>query len=231
MSKNNLNNQRNNENASSVPRSWAQPRWQWTVLVTVLALLLIFYIDFEVAQYFNDHRGGVRWVFKKVTTLGDSAWYLAPTALVAGYWGLNLRRGQRVGAGLDWLGRRCAYLFCTVASSALVVNAAKAIFGRARWREFEGEGAYGFYFWQMDSGYQSFPSGHSATIFSVMLTLAYLYPRYTWIFMWIAVIVAFSRVAINAHFPSDVLIGSYIAWVTAWYLKGLFERRRWLTFP
>jgi membrane-associated phospholipid phosphatase len=67
----------------------------------------------------------------------------------------------------------------------------------------------------------SFPSGHSFTIFAA-LTLIILYSKRCWmmpLLVW-ALLGAFSRVAVGAHWPLDVLVGSaggiLIAILTVW---------------
>jgi len=59
----------------------------------------------------------------------------------------------------------------------------------------------------------SFPSGHTATAFSVFLYLSILSKKQylKFILFCIAALVSFSRVYLSAHFPLDVLVGSYIA--------------------
>jgi membrane-associated phospholipid phosphatase len=59
------------------------------------------------------------------------------------------------------------------------------------------------------SGY-SFPSSHAVNTFAAALVLAYFLPRWTWAFFSFAIIVAFSRVYVGVHYPSDVLAGSII---------------------
>ncbi|MBC7654228.1 MAG: phosphatase PAP2 family protein [Oligoflexus sp.] len=59
----------------------------------------------------------------------------------------------------------------------------------------------------------SFPSGHTVTIFAVAFTLITLYKKnflvkYLLIFM--AFIVGFSRIYLSQHFPIDVIAGSLI---------------------
>lgn len=56
----------------------------------------------------------------------------------------------------------------------------------------------------------SFPSGHSATAFSVARVLAHQYPDYQWLFYGLAALAAWSRVEVEAHWPSDIVAGALI---------------------
>ena len=62
------------------------------------------------------------------------------------------------------------------------------------------------------SGY-SFPSSHAVNTFAAALVLAYFLPRWTWAFFSFAIIVAFSRVYVGVHYPSDVLGGSIVGFL------------------
>lgn len=59
----------------------------------------------------------------------------------------------------------------------------------------------------------TFPSGHSATAFSVFLYLAFLSKNnfVKFLLFTIALMVGYSRIYISAHFPADVIFGSLIA--------------------
>lgn len=65
------------------------------------------------------------------------------------------------------------------------------------------------------SGWQSFPSAHTATAVGLALALYWLYPRGRWLFAAGAVAVAAQRVLGSAHFPSDVLAGAAVGWCCA----------------
>jgi len=75
-------------------------------------------------------------------------------------------------------------------------------------------------------GDSSFPSGHTMETFAVAMAMTLLFPRkkiiipvYCW-----SILVAYSRMALGVHYPSDVLagilIGSGIGWIVPWvFLK------------
>ena len=59
------------------------------------------------------------------------------------------------------------------------------------------------------SGY-SFPSSHAVNNFAGALILAFFLPRAKWWFFGYAAIIAFSRVYVGVHYPSDVIGGGVI---------------------
>jgi undecaprenyl-diphosphatase len=56
----------------------------------------------------------------------------------------------------------------------------------------------------------SFPSNHAANCFAVAVILAAAFPRFRHMFYSFALLVAFSRVFVGVHYPSDVLVGSIV---------------------
>jgi membrane-associated phospholipid phosphatase len=79
-----------------------------------------------------------------------------------------------------------------------------------------------------DAGGSSFPSGHTMEAFAVAAALSILFsgkkiviPIYAW-----AMLVAYSRIALGVHYPSDVLggiiIGSMIGWIIPWVFRRFF---------
>jgi membrane-associated phospholipid phosphatase len=75
-------------------------------------------------------------------------------------------------------------------------------------------------FWE--SG-KSFPSGHSAASWAFASALAHRYPHKRWV-KWtaygFAAAVSLSRIPAKKHFPSDILVGSTIGYVTGAYMAG-----------
>ncbi len=74
----------------------------------------------------------------------------------------------------------------------------------------------------------SFPSGHTAVTFVVATILSLNYRRnyigimfFTW-----AILVAFSRLDLGMHYPSDVIAGAFIGFIISWTVYTIFLRIR-----
>jgi undecaprenyl-diphosphatase len=61
----------------------------------------------------------------------------------------------------------------------------------------------------------SFPSGHSTAIFSITIPFMLQFPAVIVILFPISVLVAYSRVVLGVHYPSDVMAGALLAMCTA----------------
>ena len=76
------------------------------------------------------------------------------------------------------------------------------------------------FFYACPSGF-SFPSGHSISSFSAAGVLFFRHEKGGFIALIIAAMIAFSRMYLYVHFPSDVLIGSLsgmiCAYLIVWY--------------
>ena len=75
----------------------------------------------------------------------------------------------------------------------------------------------------------AFPSGHTATIFLYLGTWA-LTERRRWLSAFLllpAILVGISRMAVGVHWPSDVLGGAALGWVSAWFGLRVAEGTPW----
>jgi len=72
----------------------------------------------------------------------------------------------------------------------------------------------------------SFPSGHASTSFAMASVIGYLFRRGAVPAFLIAVLVAFSRIYVGVHYPSDVLGGAFLGVVTG---GGIIVINKWVT--
>ena len=124
-----------------------------------------------------------------------------------------------------------AVLLCDISVLAVYAakNELKFYFGRT-WPDSWGpeiasfirDNAYGFHFFHSSKSFESFPSGHAAVIAAVISVLWIFYPKLR--ALWSVCIVAadIALVAMNIHFLSDVVAGSFVG-----VSSGLFTVAAW----
>jgi len=118
---------------------------------------------------------------------------------------------------------RFGFVFFAVGIPGLAVTVVKRWIGRVRPSD---AGAFAYHPFSWDSDYASLPSGHTAAAFSALVALGALFPRARaalWIY---AVTIGLSRVVIEAHYPSDVIVGAVVGAFGAVLVREWFAARR-----
>jgi len=116
-------------------------------------------------------------------------------------------------------------ILCSVLSAGIVVKILKVLIGRARPVFFEALGMSGFFPPSFDWAFNSMPSGHTAVSFAGLVMIGMLAPKYKPLTWTLAIIIGLSRVAIGAHWPSDVIFGAFIGMVMADIVKWFLLRK------
>jgi membrane-associated phospholipid phosphatase len=106
----------------------------------------------------------------------------------------------------------------SVAVGGVAVNVLKYTIGRAR--PYAAATPWVFLGPTVHGNYGSFPSGHTTTAVALAAVAAAAYPRLRLPLFCLATLVGFSRVAIDMHWPSDILAGAALGvFVAAWQIR------------
>jgi membrane-associated phospholipid phosphatase len=120
---------------------------------------------------------------------------------------------------------RALFVFAAVALSGIAAIVVKLMFARYRPNYFFEKGLYGFDFFNGGYEYNSFPSGHAATIFSLATAMSLFWPKYRTTFFVVAFVVALSRIVLTSHFVSDVIAGAFIGVLTVLIMQRYIPDR------
>ena len=99
------------------------------------------------------------------------------------------------------------FIFLSLIFSKVMAQVFKFIFGRMRPSELRESDQYGFMFFETAHSLHSFPSGHVTTAFALFTALSILFPRYFFLWLCFAILMAFARIGVSAHFLSDTIAG------------------------
>ena len=204
-----------------------QPLGLTLFFVIVFIIFIGFFFERNLALLIDQHRAYLFIdTFRTITVIGDATWWLVIFVI-----GLSV---SLLGPQLPILEKHeekfkryksiFLYLILSCVVSGILHHIIKIIVGRYRPRYLFTEDLYGFSPFNFDIAMNSFPSGHSQTIFSICVALSIIYPRHLILFLLLAIMVGVSRIMILAHFPSDVIFGAYLGIVTAILLNRYYFR-------
>lgn len=164
--------------------------------------------------------------FDRFTDLGKGGFFLWPLGLALIALALlstsTLQRMSRL--VLAAWAVRLGFVFTAIAVPGLFVTIVKRLIGRARPRV-AGHDTMAFvpFGWKVD--YASLPSGHATTAFAALVAIGAIFPQARALLWIYAVLIAFSRVVLMAHYPSDVLAGALVGAAGAWLVQQWFAAR------
>jgi membrane-associated phospholipid phosphatase len=197
------------------------------VVAAILIVLLMQYVDAPAMAWARTLPAWVIGLFHMITDFGKSGWFLWPIGLVLLAIAVLDRPALTYGTRLVLASiiARLGFAFVAIAAPGLFVTTAKRLIGRAR-PVADGYDPFVFhpFAWQVD--YASFPSGHATTGFSVVFAIGALWPAGRPLLWLYALVIAFSRVVVNAHHPSDLLAALVVAWIGFAMTRDVFASQR-----
>jgi membrane-associated phospholipid phosphatase len=176
----------------------------WIILLSVSLIIALFYLlnPLDRPTLLMVHEFADPFI-EQIGSLGNSLGKgetLVIISLTIGAFGLYKKTPQWKFAGL--------YTLLAHGLSGLITQILKRSLGRPRPRLMETTSwEVGF---SLESGWDSFPSGHTSASFSVATVLAYYFPGGRMLWFGLAGYVGICRVITGAHFPTDVLGGMLI---------------------
>ena len=163
--------------------------------------------------------------FNEITDFGQSKWFLVPFAV------LILAAAALAGPAIGRVGTlvvvslvvRLEFLFLAIALPGLFVTIVKRLIGRVRPSDL---GPFSYMPWSWRPEYASLPSGHGTTAVAAAVAVGMLWPRAR-VPMWLfALVIAVSRVVIQAHYVSDVTAAAFVGAFGAVLVRNWFAARR-----
>jgi len=168
----------------------------------------------------------VIWFFDEITDFGKSGWFLWPLGILFLAGAALLQSlsplSQRVLAAVMV---RIGFLFVAIGAPSLFVTIVKRFIGRARPLVTGIADPYVFDPFKWSAAYAGLPSGHATTAFAVLAAFGSLWPRARTILLIYALLIAASRVAVTAHYPTDVAAGALVGIVGVLMVRRYFALR------
>ncbi|MFK5914466.1 MAG: phosphatase PAP2 family protein [Woeseiaceae bacterium] len=167
-----------------------------------------FNFDMKLCGFFNRacHYNFIKLFFSVISRLGNGVFWYALMLMLPLFYGIEavLVVAQMLVAGL---------------SGTLVYLYLKKRTKRARPYTVNG----GIELGTQPLDQYSFPSGHTLHAIGFSMIVCYYYPEFIIFLVPVSILVAFSRMILGLHYPSDVLVGAGIGFTTAVTVLFLFN--------
>jgi membrane-associated phospholipid phosphatase len=197
-----------------------------TIVVGVTIAALMVWFDAQEIALMPPRGTASLWPVRILTDFGKDTLVLlvlGATLLVVALVAAALRGTSR--ARLQAFALHLQFLFCAVLLPLLPGEMLKWIVGRGR--PFVGGEANPFNFvpFAGTEAYFSFPSAHVITAFALAFAVSAVWPWMRGVMIAYALLIAFTRVVLLAHHPSDVVAGALIGVVGAMFVRYWFAVR------
>jgi undecaprenyl-diphosphatase len=196
----------------------------WIVVAAMLLGSLVAHVaaDEAVARAARD--AGLETIapIQWFTEFGEGGWWLIPAGIVFAVAAARKRHN---------LARWAFAMIAAVGGSGILVNLLKLAIGKSRPRLLFEEGRLDFTPFSYGHAVNSFPSGHATTSAAAAVVLALALPRWRWLVLPTGFLLALTRVAIQAHYLSDVCAGFALGTACAIVTFRVWQRWRPASVP
>lgn len=150
----------------------------------------------------------------RTTHLAKAAhWLGAAVVLYVATWFLLAKGNAHATVRLVF---QCSLAFIlSLGAGSAFIHTIKLVLGRRRPRDELDMGHYGFIPFGFNLAWNSFPSGHSLTIFCVAVIATAVFPMLAPLWFAVALWLSLTRALLNAHFLSDVFVGAGVGLISA----------------
>jgi membrane-associated phospholipid phosphatase len=199
----------------------------WLLAVGAVAIVgLMFFFDAPEIGLMPPRGAPSLWPFRLLTDFGKDDYVLWLLFAVMVLVTLAAPRAEaRLRPRLLGFDARVGYLFLAVILPVLISQILKWAVGRGR--PFVGGKADPFNFapFTGHEPYFSFPSSHAITAFALAFAVGAIWPRARIPMAIYALLIAFTRLVLLAHHPSDVVAGGVIGVIGALWVRYWFASR------
>jgi len=171
--------------------------------------------------------------FQWLTHFADSGYLLVNSAIIGLIaYIISMRAFWRTSRAMArFVAEASLFFFTSIAMSGILINLIKLAVGRTRPKAMMNDALFSFDPPGTSYVLQSFPSGHANTAIAMTFALGLLVPRFRAPLLMLGCLIGYSRVAIGAHYLSDIFAGGLIAIFTTLWLARIFARHELVFQP
>lgn len=205
------------------------------ILVIPFTLLAVFFLDQPLALFFSaPERAAFKAGAREITDIGLAEYYFAIAlfAIIATkftQWILKKNTALVVDR-LAFFHRWGVNFFGALVVSGVLVHILKNIFGRQRPHLTDNYDPFVFNPFNFHWDFHSLPSGHTQVMFTVAAMMTVAFPKFRMFFYAGAIGISFTRVMIQYHFLSDVILGAWVGYAGAHLAMLWIKKTRYNIF-
>jgi membrane-associated phospholipid phosphatase len=187
-------------------------------LLFIISTLSYFFLDKVILNWILAQHFEVKFVwFKYITIFGEGAIYLT---IIPVLWFFNRHK--------KLLAEKYIYIWSVLFSCNFLALIIKISLGRARPYMFISQNLYGLYGFTLDSNFWSLPSGHTITIFALLLTTSIVFTAWRNFLIFFTILIIISRLVLLKHYLSDVLFAITLDYIIFYCLNRIIFNQKYL---